>query len=219
MSEQKSQEWLQIRVGKFTGSEIHKLMKSGRTKDKVFSDTAISYIYDKIAEIMTNGLSIQYKKFDSKATEWGNDQEPNAKKCYSDFTGNQIFETEFHQFSEYFGASPDGFIGNEGLLEVKCPYNTINHVRHLLCRTAKDLWDVSEEYYWQIQAELLATGRKWCDFVSYDPRCTERTCLKIIRIDRDEEIMNQLKDRIELATDYMMQIIEKINEIRWEKSK
>ena len=208
-AEQKSAEWYAERAGKFTGSEIYKLMKSGRAKDKVFSDTAISYIYDKIAEIMTGGLSIKYKQFDSRATEWGNEQEPNAKKCYSDFTGNQVIEMGFVQYSDFFGASPDGAIEEDGLIEAKCPYNSVNHVKYLLCKEPTDLPD---EYYWQVQAELLATGRAWCDFVSYDPRCTERTCLKIIRVERDEEIMNQLRERIELATAEMLRIIDQINQ-------
>ena len=208
----KSAEWYASHAGKFTGSEIFKLMKSGRAKDKIFSDTAISYIYDKIAEIMTNGLSIKYKQFDSKATEWGLEQEPQAKKCYMDFTGDKVTEAEFFQLNDFFGATPDGLIGKDGVLEIKSPYNSINHIRHLLCNSAEDLLAVSDAYYWQIMAELLATGRKWCDFVSYDPRCTERTCLKIIRVERDEEIMNQLRERIELATTEMMRIIEQINQ-------
>ena len=207
--EQKSAEWYAARAGKFTGSEIHKLMKSGRTKDKVFGDTAITYIMDKIAEVMTNGLSIKYKHFDSRATDWGNEQEPNAVKCYEDFTGMKVFQTGFAQYSDFFGASPDGLVGDDGLIEAKCPYNTINHVKHLLCQTPKDLPD---EYYWQIQAEMLATGRKWCDFVSFDPRCTERTCIKIMRIERDEVIMDQLRERIELATAEMLRIIDTINQ-------
>ena len=206
--EQKSAEWYAERAGKFTGSEIHKLMKSGRAKDKVFSDTAITYIMDKIAEVMTNGLSIKYKQFDSRATEWGNEQEPNAVKFYQDFTGRIVTPSGFYQLTDFFGASPDGDIEPDGLLEIKCPFNTINHVKHLLCQEPTDLPD---EYFWQLQAELLATGRKWADFVSYDPRCTERTCLKIIRVNRDEEIMKQLRERIELATKEMLRIIDQIN--------
>lgn len=209
MIEQKSAEWYAQRAGKFTGSEIHKLMKSGRSKDKEFSDTAMTYIYDKVAEIMTNGQSIRFKQFDSRATDWGNEQEPNALKCYQDFTGNIVIPAEFAQYSDFFGASPDGLVGEDGLLEAKCPYNTINHIRHMLCVTLDDLPD---EYYWQIQAELLATGRKWCDFISYDSRCTDRTCLFILRIDRDESIMATLRERIELATAELMRIIDQIND-------
>ena len=210
MNEQKSAEWFAQRAGKFTGSEIHKLMKSGRSKDKVFSDTAITYIYDKIAEIMTNGVSIQYKDFSSKATDWGNEQEPNAKKFYQDLTGREVKKIGFAQYSDFFGASPDGDV-EDGLLECKCPYNSINHVRYLLCEAPEDLQALSPEYYWQVQAEMLATGKKWVDFMSYDPRCTERTCYKIIRFERDEEVMETLKARIELATEYMMELITKIN--------
>lgn len=207
--EQKSPEWYAARAGKFTGSEIYKLMKSGRSKDKIFGDTAITYMIDKIAEIMTNGQSIRYKQFDSRATEWGNDQEPFAIQAYEGFTGNKVTPTGFIQLNDHFGASPDGLIGTDGLIECKCPYNTVNHVRHLMIQTPDEL---PEEYYWQIQAELLATGRKWCDFVSYDPRCTERTCLKILRVDLDEEVMKQLADRLELAYAEMMRMIDTINQ-------
>jgi len=183
-------------------------MKSGRAKDKIFSDTALRYIMEKIAEIMTNGLSIKYKQFDSRATEWGNEQEPNAIKFYEQFTGHKVDPVGFCKLTDFFGASPDGLIGEDGVIEIKCPYNSINHVKHLLCQAPDDLPD---EYYWQIQAELLATGRAWCDFVSYDPRCTERTCIKILRVERDEAVMNQLRERIDLATGEMLRIIDQIN--------
>jgi len=201
---QHTQEWFAARHGKFTGSEIWKLIKPGKSG---FSATAITYIYDVLAEILTNGKSAESKTVSSKATDWGLDYEMEAREVYQQFTGDIIDDCGFVQFSEYFGASPDGFIGDDGLIEIKCPYNSTNHIRHLLCKTAEDL---PEEYFWQIQAELLATGRKWCDFVSYDPRCDERSCLKIIRVERDEVIMDTLKTRIELATNELLTILKTI---------
>lgn len=206
---QRSQEWFQSRYGKFTGSQISKLMKSGRAKDKVFSDTAMSYIYDVLAEILTDGKSAEAKEFTSKATDWGNKYEPEAIEMYQQFTGDIVDECGFIRSMEYFGASPDGLIGEDGVIECKCPFNTSNHIKHLLCETIEDIPD---EYAWQMQAELLATGRKWVDFVSYDPRCDERTCLKVMRIERDEEVMTQLTERITLATQELLSILTKIKQ-------
>jgi len=208
MTEQRTAEWFQSRYGKFTGSQISKLMKSGRKKDQVFSDTAMTYIYDVIAEILTNGKSAEAKEFTSKATDWGNDHEDEAREVYQQFTGDIVDDVGFVQLGDHFGASPDGLVGKDGVLEIKCPFNTSNHVKHLLAETPEDL---PQEYYYQMMAELLATGRKWVDFVSYDPRCDERTCLKVMRIERDEEVMEALRERIQLATELLTNIIEKWN--------
>ena len=200
-------EWLEAKNGKFSASKWWMLTKKGKTKDKPFGDTAISYIFEVIAEINTNGLSRE--ELYSKAIEWGKMYEPEAKRVYSEFTGSKIVDCGFIEGDYNTGASPDGLIGDDGLIETKCP-NSSTHLRHLLLKTAHDLLEYNEKYYYQVMCQLWVTGRKWCDFVSYDPRATERTCLSILRINRDEEVISLMKNRAILAENYMNELIQKI---------
>jgi len=210
MSEQKTDEWFAERVGHFTGSEIWKLMGSGRKKDEMFSETAKTYIIEKVAEILTDGKSQENKQVDAKATRWGEQYEPYARKCYQEFTFNKVVECGFEAHSERFGASPDGLVNEDGVLEIKCPFTSEKHIDHLLCKTPQDVFDVAPKYYYQMQAEIIATGRNWADFVSYDPRYDERNCLKVIRIPKDEAVCAEILQRVEAATLILDEIIQKI---------
>ena len=198
-------EWFEAKNGKFSASKFWMLTKKG--KGKPFGDTAISYIFEVIAEINTNGLSRE--ELYSKAIEWGKLYEPEAKRVYSEFKGVQIIDCGFIEGTNNTGASPDGLIGEDGLIETKCP-NSSTHLRHLLLNSAADLLEYNEKYYYQIMCQMWVTGRKWCDFVSYDPRATERTCLSILRIERDETIIEQMKIRAMLAENYMNDIMKQI---------
>jgi hypothetical protein len=207
---QQTEEWFQQRIGKFTASQFSKLMKSGRKKDEIFGETAKTYIFDKISEVVTNGLIFEYRNAPNKACDWGNMYEPEAKRVYSEFTGLQIVDCGFIEGTNNTGASPDGLIGEDGLIETKCPYNTTNHIQNLLLKNDADLLEHNDDYYYQIMCQLWVTGRKWCDFVSYDPRATERTCLSILRIERDDEVIEQMKIRAMLAETYMNDLIKQI---------
>ena len=208
MSKQRTPEWYAERAGKFTASQFHRLMKSGRRKDEIFGDAAMTYIMETIAEIMTGGQSIEFKQFDSRATDWGNEREPEAAKVYAELTGLKVEECSFFPISDFAGASPDRLVDDDGLMEIKCPYDATNHIRYMRIRTPEQLLETKPEYYWQIQGQLLATGRQWCDFVSYDPRVlNDRYCIHKMRIVRDEDIMETLRLRLFAARDLMREII------------
>lgn len=208
---QRSEEWFASRWGKFTGSQISKLMGSGKKKDEVFSATAYAYIKEKVAEILTEGKSQENKKVDTWATRWGNDYEPIARKMYEGFASLMVDECGFILHNDHFGASPDGLIGTDGVLEIKCPYTSEKHVDYLLCVTAEDLFKTCPEYYYQMQAEMICTKRDWCDFVSYDPRCQPRSCLKVIRVEKNEAICEEILLRVKLATEILEDMLLKIN--------
>lgn len=208
MSEQKSVQWFADRSARFTGSAVHKLMASG--KGEMFGETAKKYILEKVAEIITGGLSQENESVDVYATRWGNEYEPHARRCYEEFTFNQVQETGFAKYGEYFGASPDGLIGEDGVLEIKCPYLSKVHVQYLLCENAQDLMKIAPQYIYQMQSEMIATGRKWADFVSYDPRCDERYCLKVIRIDRDPAMCAEILTRVNAAAKIMQEMLNKL---------
>ena len=220
--EQKSSDWFEQRLGKFTSSELSKLLVSGRSKDQEFGETALSYIKEKLHEHFTKGTCLDFGFQGNKATEWGEHFEPEAREEYQRITGIQIIECGFilSDVSEMFGGSPDGLTdGSEGLIEIKCPYGS-NHVKHLTYNTAEDLEQNEKEYYAQCQGNMLATGRQWCDFVSYDPRYQNplfRT--KIIRVERNEVFLAKAIDKIKKAEKIFSEMLDGIINGQLQQSK
>lgn len=195
-------EWQKDRLGKFTSSRIGALMTSGRGKDKFWGDTAVNYIYEKVAELMTG---VPHYTPETRAMEWGNDHESEAIQKYNeivDVPATEMGKT-FIKFSDMCGGSPDGYVGEDGIIEVKCPYNSAKHIKTYITG------EVDKNYMYQCQGNMLFSGRKWCDFVSYDPRMPEELRLKVIKIERDEEVCNAILERIEKATEKLLEIQEK----------
>jgi len=122
------------------------------------------------------------------ALQWGSDVEPFAREAYELETGNLVTECGFivHAEFECAGVSPDGLIGTEGGLEMKCPKSSIVHVERFIS-------GVPDEYLPQIQGGMWVTGRKWWDFVSFDPRMPESHRLLIVRVERDQEYIDALQ--------------------------
>jgi len=199
-------EWHNKRLGKFTASRFNHLMSEGRGKDKVFGDKAITYMYEKIAEMMTGVPHF----IETRALEWGNDHEQEAIDRYVEETGVKVdsLGTVFCQYSklEYVGGSPDGFIGVDGIIEVKCPYVSANHVKTMLTQ------DISNDYYFQVQGNLMVTGREYCVFISYDPRCPKGLQLSHFIIDRDEEVIDIIHKRMEQCKMKLDELIQKVKE-------
>jgi len=186
-------EWELDRLGKFTSSRLGDLMTKGRSKGKVFGDMATNYIYEKIAELITG---VPHFKAESRAIQWGNEHESEAIEKYNEeaiVKATQMGKT-FIKFSDMCGGSPDAFVGDDGILEVKCPYVSANHIKTFITG------EISKGHMFQCQGNMLFSDRKWCEYVSYDPRMPEQMQLKIIRIKRDDEICNEILNRIEQAT-------------------
>lgn len=202
---QNSPEWYNERLFHFTSSELHRLMTEPRSAaDKAagkLSATAEGYIFDKVAEYLTNGVCLDYKEVFSKEIDWGNTYEEVARSVYEQHTGKAVELCGFVPYGDDFGGSPDGLVGDDGIIEIKCPYNSSVHAAYLIMTTAEDLRKVRPEYYAQIQGNLLVTGRKWADFVSFDPRMqNDAFALKILRIERDEAFIAKAVDAITRAT-------------------
>jgi len=229
MELQRTPDWYADRLGKFTASEFHKLFASGRrdmteeelaaekakggkrkTIDTLFGATALSYIDFKITEILTNGTGCDYGFQGNKATEWGEYWEPIAKEKYIEECGTHIEPCGFINIAERFGGSPDGLIDN-GHIEIKCPFNPENHIQNLWLKNAQDLKEKHFEYYIQCQVNLIAVGGVECKFVSFDPRMqNEKFQMKIIYIERDEEIIKEIWERYREALKILK---EKINQL------
>jgi len=194
-------DWQKERLGKFTSSRLGDLMTSGRGKDKFWGDTAMNYIYEKVAELMTG---VPHYIAENRAMDWGNEQEAYAIEKYnkiSKIKASHMGKT-FIQFNELCGGSPDAFVGKKGVLEVKCPYNSANHIKAYITG------EISKKYLYQCHGNMLFSNRDWCDFVSYDPRMPEAMQLKIIRVNRDEEICDSILERINKAAEEMLKIQE-----------
>jgi len=186
--EQGTQEWLEARLGCPSGSGFSKLITASGTP----SSSAESYINDLIAELIT-GESTPFH-----VTEWmqrGTELEPFARMNYELETDSEVTEVGFCMHDTLrCGVSPDGLIGDDGGIEIKCPKPS-THVKYLRKGT------LPSEYKAQVMGCLWITGREWWDFMSYHPQMPNL----LIRVHRDEEYINQL----ERLVTHACQIIEK----------
>lgn len=177
---QGSPEWFSARRGNVGASSVYKVMAKGQGK------TRKQYMTDLLIE----RLGGQVESFSSASIERGNEMEPLARSAYEVETDSIVAECGFimHPELDRFGASPDGLVGDDGLIEIKCP-NTSTHIDFI--RSLKP----SGQYIWQMQAQMACTGRKWCDFVSYDDRLPGLEFQKV-RVLRDDEKIKQMLTEI-----------------------
>jgi len=190
-------EWHAERLCRFTSSRYNDMMKTGRGKEQRFGAMCLSYVYETLAGILTQTPHI----VTSRSLEWGIDNEPEAIKRYEDESGNKVDPVGFVPYGDFAGGSPDGLVGKDGIIEVKCPYNPGNHAKTLVTGLVPD------QYIFQVQGNMMATGRKWCDFISYDPRVQDESLkLKTIRVDRDDEIIKMIKERIKEVRELLEKI-------------
>ena len=196
---QRTEEWFAQRLGKFTASRFGDLMTSGRSKADIFGQTAISYMMEVAAEKLTG----QRVQIFGAALDHGNEYESVAKAEYEQRTGCEVEELGFCEISDYSGGSPDGKVkGTDKLIEIKCPFNTANHLKNVISQ------DIDKKYLWQMQGCMLATGATSCDFISFDPRIeNEAFRMVIINVPADVEMQQQLVERLALAKDYLDQIL------------
>lgn len=157
--EQRSEEWFAARLGCVTASRTADVMAKTKTG---YSASRANYMAQLITERLTQ---MPTEGFSSSAMQWGTDTEPQARMAYELMTGEVVVETGFipHPTIAGFGASPDGLVGSDGLIEIKCP-NSATHIDTLLSG------DVPSKYMIQMQVQMMCCGRDWCDFVSFDPR-------------------------------------------------
>ena len=172
---QRSPEWHALRLGKVTASRIADVC--ARTKTG-WGASRKNYMAELVAERLTG---VRSEGFTNAAMQWGTDQEPEARTAYEFYRDATVAEIGFvaHPTIADTGASPDGLVGHDGLVEIKCP-NTATHLETLLGST------LAEKYILQIQWQLACTGRQWCDFASYDPRLPESMRLFVERVKRDD---------------------------------
>ncbi len=179
--EQRGEEWFRLRVGLPTASDFAELITPGGKPSKQCTGLA----HKLLAEAMTG------HEIETPPNAWmlrGQELEPKAREAYEFTTGATVQDGGFFtDDAGLYGASPDGIVGTDGLVEIKCPApNT--HMGYLI---DPELMRVGKAP--QVQGQLLVTGRQWVDLVSYHPEMP----LVIVRVTRDEEYVEKLRSALE----------------------
>lgn len=183
--EQGSAEWLEIRLGKVTASRVSDVI--AKTKSG-YSTSRANYMAQLVAERLTGKPQESYS---NAAMQWGVDTEPLARSAYEFRTDATVTPAWFidHPKIPMTGASPDGLIGDVGLVEIKCP-QTATHIETLLGKS------IPSKYEAQMMWQMACTGAMWCDFVSFDPRLPESMRLFTARLHRDDAKIKELEKEI-----------------------
>lgn len=185
--EQGSDEWKQARLGHVTASCVTDVMAKGKGGQEAI--TRKKYKMRLVAERVTGQGQ---DSFTSSAMEWGVMQEPFARQQYEVSHETFVEKTGFwkHPIYDWIGVSPDGLVGDDGLIEIKCP-NSTTHLDYLIAD------QVPTEYYKQMQCQMWVTNRKWCDFVSYDPRIrSDKNKLFVKRCVRDDVFIAEMEAEV-----------------------
>ena len=188
--QQGSEEWKTLRLGKITASRVSQVM--GKSRQNF------------LAIIAAERISKQAESFTNAAMQWGVDTEPFAREAYEARNGVKVVQVGFclHPTIKEAGASPDGLVGDDGLIEIKCP-NTSTHVGTLIDQKAPT------KYIPQMQFQMACTGRQWCDFVSFDPRI-EQSFFQI-RVERDNEYIEKIEKEV---SEFLEEVEKLVNQIQ-----
>jgi putative phage-type endonuclease len=186
MIEQGTPEWKAQRLGKVTASRVADVIAKTKTG---YSTSRANYAAELVCERLTGAAAEHYQNV---AMAWGTEKEPEAKAAYEFMKNVDVVAAGFvdHPKIPMSGASPDGYIGDVGLIEIKCPISA-THIETLLSGKVPD------KYVVQMLWQMLCTGRQWCDYVSFDPRLPAHLQLFVKRIHRDEKRMGELEQEVE----------------------
>jgi len=197
--EQRTDAWFEARIGKVTASRVADVL--AKTKSG-YSASRDNYMAQLVCERLTGQKA---EGFTNAAMQHGTETEPLARAAYEALKDVLVDEVGFvpHPSIQMAGASPDGLVGDDGLLEIKCP-NTATHIDTLLSET------VPTKYYTQMQFQLACTGREWCDFVSFDNRLPQELQLFVKRVPRDETYIRLMEAEI---VQFIAELDDKINKL------
>lgn len=198
---QGSDEWLLARCGSIGASSISDLLATSRSGEAASRANLRARL---VVERLTGRPAETYS---NAAMEWGITTEPEARAAYEAETGALVSEVGLvaHPAIPWSHASPDGLVGDDGLLEIKCP-KSATHLATLTARKAP------ARHIPQMLWQMACTGRTWCDFASYDPRMPEHLRLFVVRAHRDE-------DRIAHMEAEVRKLLEEVEEMIQELSK
>ena len=200
---QGSPEWFAQRLGRVTASRVSDII--AKTKTGVSASRA-NYLAQLVAERLTGQAAETFK---SGAMQHGTETEPQARMAYEAETGLMVTEVAMiqHGTIEMAGASPDGLVGEDGLVEIKCP-NTSTHIATLMADKAPS------GYIPQMQWQMACTGRAWCDFVSFDSRMPDDMQLFIKRVPRDNALIAEYEAEVVKFLAEVQETVDKLIQIR-----
>jgi putative phage-type endonuclease len=188
--EQGTESWFANRLAKVTASRIADVLAKTKTG---YSASRANYMTQLVLERITQTRAESYS---NAAMQWGTDQEPFARAAYEAHTGQMVEEVGFmpHPEIEASGASPDGLVGDCGMVEIKCPSSS----------TALEVWlthsqggnPVDAKYYAQMQWQMRCADRQWCDYVVFDPRMPGKAQLFIYRVERNADWLKTTEDEV-----------------------
>lgn len=204
---QGSDAWKRLRLGRVTASRVADLLAKTKTG---YGASRANYMAQLIAERLTDTPAETYQ---NAAMIHGTETEPEARAAYEFYQGVTVKEVAFvpHPKIDQAGCSPDGLVGDDGLVEIKCP-NTATHLDTLLGQA------VPAKYEAQMQFQMACTGRKWTDFVSYDPRMPENMRLFIKRLPRDDKRIKEIETEIAAFLLEMAVKLSELNSLYGEKA-
>lgn len=192
--QQGSEAWHDLRCGRFTASKF---------KDLMAGDSTAGYkglIYNTVGEILSGTVEPGYS---NAIMERGSELESDARLLFEDINGVEVeeigFATNEDVWPEYVGVSPDGMVNPQTNLEIKCPMIK-THVEYLIGER------LPNAYKWQVQGQMLVTGADSCEFMSFYPG----TKPFILTVEKDEEMHEQLMERIAVSVDKVKELIEQI---------
>lgn len=195
--EQYSPEYWKIRALKLTASNAQAIGNIGKGLD--------SYCLQIVSEYFSTS---QKEKYTNEDIERGNELEEVARSIYELETGNKVEEVGFVEKSKYVGCSPDGLVGDKGLVEIKCLKDE-KHFTQILKSKTKEGIDIESKYFWQMQMQLYVTGRDWCDYVLFNPNFKENLLTK--RVTKDEEKQAKIKLGLEAGEKIIKKLIKEYN--------
>jgi putative phage-type endonuclease len=198
--EQRSDNWHKARLGKLTASRVSdaiSMLKTGAEAEK-----RINYRLELASERLTGRRT---EMFENHFMRWGTEYEPMARLVYAQRVGEIVSEIGFvdHPELDWAGASPDGLIDDDGLIEIKCP-SSQTHITYLTERK------IPTKYQNQMAWQLICTQRKWCDFVSFDPRMPDELQLMIVRYEPSADELRELESK---ARDFLQTVDDLMNKL------
>ena len=195
---QGSPEWLELRKGMFTASNAQAIASNGKGLETYVNEVMSDY-YATVSDFYIN-----------PDMERGNELEASARLVYEMETGNTVEEVTFIKADEHTGCSPDGLVGEEGLLEIKCP----NNKNYFLINLDKKYIDT--KYVWQMQMQMYVSGRKWCDYIAYNPHFDEeRNGIKhfvIYRFEADTQAFEKIEAGLKTCIEKKLEIMKLVEQ-------
>jgi putative phage-type endonuclease len=190
MNDQGTEGWFADRLGKVTASRLADVLAKTKTG---YSASRTNYMTQLVLERIT-GTRAEF--YSNAAMIHGTEQEPFARAAYEAHTGQMVEEVGFvpHPTIEAAGASPDGLVGDDGMVEIKCPSSS----------TALECWltrsqggnPVDSKYYAQMQWQMRCADRSWCDYVVFDPRMPAKAQLFIVRVERNADWLKVAEEEV-----------------------